>query len=165
MYPRYLGIDPGTGKNNCGWGVVEGDDSHPFELIGYGTIQLAYNPSFGRKLTVIAGAVVDLIEQHKVNIMCCETFFAGRFTRFGASRIPELRGVLQHYADIYNLPFIDIAPTSMKKIVTGSGKGDKKDIIQNICSRFNIDKPISDHEADAIGISLAGAYMELNKDA
>jgi Holliday junction resolvasome RuvABC endonuclease subunit len=132
------------------------------ELLEFGTINLKRIKSFGAKLTKIAREIVMLVETHGITHIACETFFFHKGKNRGIVRIPELRGVLQHYADIYNLHWLDVHPTSMKKIMANNGRATKAAVIRAVRRHFELSKAdypeITDHEADAIGICYV-AYV------
>jgi len=160
MKKKYLGIDPGTSDLNCAWAVLDGK-----KLIDFGTIDLRKIRSFPKKLTKIIRDIVDVIDKYEITHMACETYFANFGKARGIVRIPELRGVLQHYADIYDLEWIDVHPSQMKKIVTGKGNAKKGEVMRAVRKRFKLPKTkypdLTDHEADSIGI-VSSAY-ELSK--
>lgn len=74
----------------------------------------------------------------------------------------ELRGILELFLEDVKNHIIYVAPTQLKKFITGSGKGDKSKIMKDVYKRWNFDSQTSD-EADAFGLWKIGNYL-LDKD-
>ena len=158
MKEKLLGIDPGTSDYNCSWALLcEG------KLEKFGTIDLKKIRHFPKKLDVIAQRICDILEVNNVTCIACETYFANFGKATGIVRIPELRGVLQYLSSIYNLKWVDVHPSQMKKLIAGKGNATKDDVMKSVRKRCRLRKNIqvNSHEGDAIGIALA-AY-ELSK--
>jgi len=148
MKKKFLGIDPGTSDYNCAYAVYDGKD-----IIEFGTIDLRKTKTFAKRLTKIARELTDIIERQEITDLAYEAFFLQKGKIQGSVRIPMLIGVLLHYADIYNLRYMDIFPSQMKKIVSGSGRASKEEVQAALEEDFNLPSDISNHESDAIGIA------------
>lgn len=154
-----LGIDPGTGLDNFGWGIVT-----PQGYIDSGIFRINPKLQFRKKLSFIGEFVIKLIGDYNITLMSVETFFAFGRSK-GGQRIHELRGVLQYISSIENIDYIDVAPTSVKKLVGNSGTSSKAKVAKAVASRLKIDvKNKSSHETDALAIALAGPYVKLQKE-
>src|SRR5699024_746746 len=83
------------------------------------------------------------------------------FSRFAATTqaLYKVVGIADLYAYMRMEKTIhEIAPTSVKKIVTGSGKASKGDVQEAVIRRLQIDKPdffANDDESDAVAVGLA----------
>lgn len=53
------------------------------------------------------------------------------------------------------VPFIMVAPTSLKKFLTGSGKGDKDQIMMSIYKNYGFEAK-DNNEADSFGLAICG---------
>jgi crossover junction endodeoxyribonuclease RuvC len=56
------------------------------------------------------------------------------------------------------IDYLLVAPTTLKKFVTGSGKGEKSMMILHVYKRWGVE-PTNDNEADAIGLLQIGRMM------
>ena len=159
-----LGIDPGTSKDNFGWGIItEGTKKKKYEYVDSGIYRLSPKLSFAYKLLSIAEHVSSLIEDYKVNMMSVESFFAFGRTK-GASRIHELRGVLEYLSAYYGIPFIDVAPKTVKLLTCGDGNGSKKKVATAVTKKLGVDlKSKTSHETDALAIALCATTVQLRK--
>ena len=87
------------------------------------------------------------------------------FSRFPATtqalfKIVGSSDVMAHWHD--SEPIAEIAPTSVKKFVTGNGRASKQDVQDAVIKRLRIDKPdyfANDDESDAVAVGLA-YYIE-----
>jgi len=88
------------------------------------------------------------------------------FFKFGSANVPHLKtlGVLEYF---YNCAFI--APTSVKKLVTGSGRASKEEVLNAVfckLSKYEMNSLIHDREdtvdAVAIGLAFLKQLEELN---
>lgn len=57
-----------------------------------------------------------------------------------------------------NVPFVLVAPTSLKKFVTGSGKGDKDKMMMSIFKDYGFEG-LDDNEADAFALAACGLFL------
>ena len=162
---RVLGIDPGTSKDNFGWGIIDiNKEKHGFSYCDSGIYRLSPKLSFGYKLRYIGEHVSDLIADYGVELMSVEAFFAFGKTK-GAGRIHQLRGVLEYMSAVHDIPFVDIAPMTVKKVVTGSGKASKKQVSNAVAKHLGVPelKKRTSHETDALAIALCGRHIQLKK--
>ena len=74
----------------------------------------------------------------------------------------ELRGILELFLEDVcseaTASIIYVAPTQLKKFITGSGKGDKAQIMKEVYKRWKFDAKNSD-EADAFGLFKIGYHL------
>jgi len=81
------------------------------------------------------------------------------YANWACTRLSEVSGVVR--AAMYPIPIVDVAPKTVKKIITGKGTASKQDVMIAIQELLGIETT-NDNEADAIAIMLIGeAYMEL----
>lgn len=78
--------------------------------------------------------------------------------KYRAHQIGELGGVIRLALDESNIPFTVIAPTVLKKFVTGKGNSPKSLILKYLLSYFGADVDQED-AGDAMGLALYGAYL------
>jgi len=86
--------------------------------------------------------------------------YAFGFHNSGFTKIVEIGGVIKLIASDKNVPVLDIAPTTLKSLITGNGKASKNDVI-NITSKVTQSVIIDDNISDAIALYLCGeAYID-----
>jgi len=78
--------------------------------------------------------------------------------KFRAHQIGELGGVIRLALDENYIPFTIIAPTVLKKFVTGKGNAPKSLVLKYLLSYFGADVD-QDDAGDAMGLALYGAYL------
>ena len=78
--------------------------------------------------------------------------------KWRAHQIGELGGVMRVAMLEADVPFLAIAPTVLKKFVTGKGNAPKSVVMKYLLSYFKIDVD-EDDAADATGLALMGAYL------
>lgn len=120
----YLGVD--QSYTSCAY--VVSDDS--LNVVAFGTITSDKNLDIYSRALHIAKKLVDISMQYKIHTLRIEGLaFAmrGNATRDLAGLLFTIRTVFA--LDCGNVRIYEIAPTSVKKSATGSGKADKSDMI------------------------------------
>jgi Holliday junction resolvasome RuvABC endonuclease subunit len=90
--------------------------------------------------------------------------YAFGFHNNGITRIIEVGGVIKSLCYKYNVPIIDVAPTTIKSIITNTGKATKQDVadVVNIIVDDNI---VNDNITDALAIYFIGmGYIKSLQD-
>lgn len=105
--------------------------------------------------------MTELVKLWKVELVAIEGYAYGKFMKREA--LGELGGVLRLALYDLRVPYIVIAPSSMKKFVTGKGNADKDEVMTAVSEKYghNFD---TDDEADAFGLALMAA-LTLNSQA
>lgn len=75
--------------------------------------------------------------------------------------------IIRYRLFLAEIPYVLIAPTTLKKFVTGAGNSEKSRMVLTVFKRWGIETA-NDNEADAIGLlqigrMLTGAYQPTNK--
>ena len=152
---RILAIDPGS--RTTGWAQLVGNT-----LLLNGNLKLPGSKDEAKTYTTLnyfirqqlEGMMVNPGLVLKPNYIVLESFFTGRMR--GTTVIPELRGVIKLAAyQVGGVKVVNVAPGTVKKYVTGSGRASKNEVRAAICKKFNISIKSHD-EADAIAIGLTG---------
>lgn len=78
-----------------------------------------------------------------------------------ARALTEFGGIVRyHLRKIGHVP-IEVAPTSLKKFVTGSGRAEKADMLYAVAVNFGVQ--LTDHNmADAFGLAKIGVALQLS---
>lgn len=88
-----------------------------------------------------------LIENHAFNAI-------GR----AKSVLAKLNGIVEFWLWHRQIPYILVAPTTLKKFILGKGKGDKSFIVREVFKAYGLDAG-TDDEADACVLAHIGAYL------
>lgn len=97
----------------------------------------------------------DTITVEKINLI------GAKFNANAILRLCEIRAMIKLVADSCGIEVREVNPMSMKKFITGSGRGTKQDVANSVCKAFNMSidsipkihtkNPLYD-ECDAIGL-------------
>lgn len=161
-----LGLDPGTATT--GYSLLE--------LNGHGLVPLDYNLIETKKtftpperLSIIYDHVGEIIRSKTPDVMVIEKVFFSSNAKT-AIRVGQAQGVMLLAAATFNLPVVEYAPGTIKKIVTGNGRANKKEMqasIYNIFKELGFEvkseknkKTHFDNVADALAIAYC--HIKLN---
>jgi crossover junction endodeoxyribonuclease RuvC len=141
---RILAIDPGS--MNLGWVYMEDRQI----VQGPGTIKL-WGGGDPRTYLNIHAFIQGHIRAVQPDIVALESYFPHR--QRGAVVIPELRGIIKLVSYQLGLDVIEIAPSSVKKTITGNGRADKDLVRRMVNEEYGLSLSSTD-EADAIAIAI-----------
>lgn len=152
-----LGIDPGTATS--GWGVIRKNCSG-FEAVEWGLIETDKRNDMASRYVDIYKGLSKIIKTHKPAVMAIEkVFFATN--RKTAIRVGQAQGVMLYCAARARLEIAEYAPGTIKKLVSGSGRADKKQVQQAVRVYFGArvrsekhKKTHFDNAADALAVAL-----------
>lgn len=164
MFPTtILGIDPGTATT--GYGVIELLPGG-VELVTYGLISTSKDGSPEARLAAIFDEMNLLFSRYNPGIMAIEKVFFANNAKT-AIRVGQAQGVMLLSAAHRRIPVVEYSPMTIKKIVTGSGKSDKKAIMKTVAEILGskvkagkLGKTHFDNAADALAIALCHAFKE-----
>lgn len=119
-----------------------------------------YTKTWGPKVTGVqrlswfAHKFGEEVEDYQPNIIVIEGYAYARGQ--GAHQIGELGGVLRLQMHLNALRYVEVAPSKLKKFVTGKGNAKKEIVMVELYKRFGVEVPTTD-EADAAGLALMAA--------
>jgi crossover junction endodeoxyribonuclease RuvC len=156
-----LGIDPGTATT--GYGVVRLNGKGN-EVVSWGLIETGKDGLKENRLDFIYEETLKLIDKHKPDVFVFEKiFFASNAKTVIA--VGQAQGVLLLAASKAKVDVAEYAPGTIKKMITGSGRANKKDVQMHIRkilgNRVKSDKHKKTHfdnAADALAIALTHAF-------
>lgn len=158
-----LGIDPGTATT--GWGLVESMNSG-LVVKKWGLIETSKENLDEVRLQSIHRQMTGLLEEYKPDIFAIEKVFFATNAKT-AINVGQAIGVMLLSAASKKIPVKQYAPGTIKKIVTGSGRADKKivqqavrKILGNQVKSEAHKKTHFDNAADALAIALCHVMME-----
>jgi len=158
---KIIGIDPGTATT--GYGVIEIVEEKLIP-VKFDLIETSKNGTPEQRLASIHRQLLDIFDIYQPEEMAIEkVFFATN--RKTAIRVGQAQGVMLLAAATYNLPVFEYAPGTIKKVVSGNGRADKKMVEQSVRdhlgsgvhSRPN-EKTHFDNAADALAVALCHIY-------
>lgn len=135
-----LGIDPGTATT--GYGVIKiADDiigrefEYDLELINYGNISTPKEHLMENRLMTIHTELNGILEKYKPDQMVIEMLFFGANTTTAIS-VGQARGVIMLSAAKHKVPIAEYTGPSVKLMVAGSGRADKKQVHEAVRKWF-----------------------------
>lgn len=148
---RIMGIDPST-KTGLVVLDFENGDKHVVKMVEVS--QAKTTTDIARALSV-AKQVISECLKYGPNFIVVESIPQGmkfvNYTQLLAAYSVRLKLVEN------NLPYIDVHPLSLKKFVTGVGKGKKQLMLKEAYKRWEIEG--TDNEIDAYGLAMFGAAL------
>lgn len=151
-----LSIDQGIA--NLGFSILKCKDNNIKKIIQSGTITTTTKEPDNKRILFLYEKLESICEKEKRNIklLTCEKI-NGKIMR-----VQLITGILYLFSAKYNIPIIEIVPSSIKKEVCGNGRAKKEEIKKNINKIIEIKKKTTDHEIDSIAIGLTG-YRKIRK--
>ena len=154
-----LGIDPASIRN-LGVALMAIDEIKKPEIRFHTTIILPDYETDGGRYKSIYDSISDLLSQHKPSVVVME-LSRGFGQSFVRQNLQESVGVMKLCCHNHNIPVVEISPKHIKLIVAGSGNAKKNDVKVWVKNIVNMDKPKSEHEADAIA-SVITYFIDKN---
>ena len=159
---RILGIDPGSSR--CGYGVIdiEGKKGIPV-WVAHGCIETDKNSEACEKLNRVFNDIISLIERYRPDQVSLELLFMFHNQKT-VMRIAEARGVILLACAKSGLALqtFEYTPMQVKLAVTGYGRSDKKQVMEEVIKALNPVRNISsgkkdgfDDAADALAVAMA----------
>lgn len=163
-----LGIDPGTATT--GYGLIDVSLSD-YDFMEFGLIETKKDQTPENRLATIYELMNVHLKRLKPDVMVMEKifFFSNAKT---VIRVGQAQGVMLLAASQNNVPVVEYAPGTIKKMVTGSGRAKKKEVEeavrQILGNKVNVDKTRRitrthiDNAVDALAIAICHVYKSLN---
>lgn len=150
---RVLGVDPGL--NVVGYAVLEGDDSGPV-VVEAGVIRTGGSrQSLPDRLVTIHRGILELIEEFHPEALALEQIHSHPNHPRTSILMAHARGVIVLAASLNHLAIQGYAPTTIKKVLTGSGRAPKEQMQQAIRTELGLTRLPEPHDvADACAIAL-----------
>ena len=110
------------------------------------------------RLLEIETSLLNILKDINIDYCCIENVYFGKDLTTG-TRLLQARGVILLVMAKLNIPYTEISPLGIKKMITGYGKANKQQMqvmIKKILGLQEIPKP--DDAADALSMAIA-AWM------
>lgn len=155
-----LGIDPGTATT--GYGLVR-KNGKGNEVVKWGLIETDKSLLKERRLDFIFEETLRLINLHKPDVFVFEKVFFANNAKTVIS-VGQAQGVMLLAASKAKVEVAEYAPGTIKKMITGSGRANKKEV--QIAVRKILGSKVKserhkkthfDNAADALAIALTHA--------
>ena len=151
-----IGIDPGLAR--VGYGIIEASNGNK-KLLDCGIIETPKGKLEEKRLLEIFQDLQKLINKWKPNYAAVEKFFFYKSST--TISVVQARGVIMMTLGLLDIPISEYSPAQIKLAVSGSGKANKKEILNAVMLELNLDyAPKPDDSADAIAIALTKIYEE-----
>jgi len=155
MSYKTLGIDPSLTRT--GYCCLDGNElDTSFYGRGMGIID-AHKLRGTERLIYLEERLWNLITSNKFDLICIEGYSYGSKGR-AVFDIGELGGILRLNLHKAKMPWIEIAPATLKKFVTGSGIAEKDMVTMNVMKKWGIECA-NNNEADAVSLAMIGYYL------
>ncbi len=160
---RILGIDPGTAT--IGYGALIHGTNNDLTYLGSGIIQTPKELGAGKRLCMIRGDLIQLIQEYNPDILAVETIFFFKNAKT-AMAVAQARGVILEAAATCSIPVAEYSPMQVKQQVTGHGKADKRLVQEMIAALFNFPAIIKpDDASDALALAVCHTRFKYLLDA
>lgn len=162
-----LGLDPGTATTGYGFIKTAGTE---MEALNWGLIETDKNNNPSHRLVNIFRQMDKLILKYSPDLVAIEKVFFARNAKT-AIRVGQAQGVMLYCAANHKLEVFEYAPATIKKLITGNGRADKKlmqksvrKILGNHIKSKKHKKTHFDNAADALAIAMTHAISINGKE-
>jgi crossover junction endodeoxyribonuclease RuvC len=154
---RILGIDPGLRLTGYGCVELPVGASEP-ALVEAGVFRLKQNAPLPERLKQLDEDLASVIEELAPRHIVVEQLFSHYKHVRTAILMAHARGVVVAAGAKAGLTFDELAPTEVKKAITGNGHATKRQMQQAVTAQCGLDEiPEPPDVADAIAIALCAA--------
>lgn len=152
MTDRILGIDPGLQRT--GYAVIE-RRKRTGSLLEGGVLRSDPTRSLPERILEIASGLREIIGEFQPSAMAVEQAIVhGRNFR-SSLLVAQVRGAVLLVAADAQLPVIHIAPTEVKRMLTGSGRATKAQVQSAVQNELRLLALLEPHDvADASAVAL-----------
>src|SRR3989344_7137870 len=120
-----LGLDPGTATT--GFGVVEITEEGETNVIEWGLIETDKDGFKEDRLKFIYKETLSLFKKHAPDLFAIEKVFFATNAKT-AIAVGQAQGVMLLAASTHKVKVVEYSPPTIKKMITGSGRANKKDV-------------------------------------
>ncbi len=131
-----LGIDPGTATT--GFGVIKIPDdimtrefNYDLELIDYGVVATSKDDLMPKRLMQLHHGIEEVLKKYSPELIAIEMLFFGANTKT-AIAVGQSRGVIMLSAGVHSIPIQEYQGLTVKLMITGSGRADKKQVHEGV---------------------------------
>lgn len=153
-----LGIDPASVK--CGYGIVR-VEGQSISYVECGVLQVRAAVSKWARIHEIASDLQTVLAVHHMgrgDRVGVESAFVPIKNFSGADTLAEARGACVFVclnAGVTNV--VSVAPSSVKKAITGSGRAEKEAVASVLATMFSLRTAMAPDASDALAVAVAVA--------
>ena len=158
-----LGIDPGTATS--GYGLLE-INHESYKATYWGLVETSKDKEPERRLANIYKQMLSIIRETKPDVMAIEKLFFATNAKT-AIRVGQAQGAILVAAAESKIAVYEYAPGTIKKVISGSGRADKKQMQQSVRKYLGAKvrsekkkRTHFDNAADALAVALCHAIRE-----
>ena len=151
-----IGIDPGLA--GTGIGIVSGER---MDISGYsfGAIETRKTDSVAIRLDIIYTRLVKLLKGQAFDLMVVEDIFSLEKYPKSGILLGKVAGVVMLAGAHAGIPVIEVPVRESKKILSGNGNADKKQLEKAVRHHLKHQEPIRPfHASDALALALIGLF-------
>lgn len=149
-----VGIDPSLAGSAVA--IIRADGSHSVKRFASKSRGTSVRERNGRYLSVVS-RIIEFIGDDDPLVICIEGYSYG--SHQGQAALAELGGILRSDLCVYeSAKIFEVAPTTLKKFVTGKGNTDKIAVVAKSLERWDVGFSTSD-EFDAFGLAKIAACI------
>ncbi|MCS7092320.1 MAG: crossover junction endodeoxyribonuclease RuvC [Patescibacteria group bacterium] len=156
-----LGIDPGTATT--GFGILKVKSDSDFEVVDFGLIETEKNTNTAERLLQIHLKISKIIASYNPDVLAMEKIFFATNAKT-VIQVGQAQGVMLFAAAQNSIDVFEYAPGTIKKLISGNGKSDKKQMQKALRNLFGAKirsrphkKTHFDNAVDALAIALTHA--------
>jgi crossover junction endodeoxyribonuclease RuvC len=151
---KVIGVDPGV--TATGFGVLEVGPSG-VTVVDAGVISTTTGQALEARLNALHQAVHRIIDIQKPSLLIVEDLYTEyKFPRT-AVLMGHARGVIYLAARQLGVPVVALAPSEVKRAVTGNGSAGKVQVQRAVQTLLGLESlPRPSHVADALGLAVTG---------
>jgi len=154
-----LGLDPGSVR--LGYGLISTDGA-AVECIEAGTISAPASKPIGTRLAEIGADLEALLLEQMPDVVAIEHGFVAVIrgsVQQGALISSEARGVARFLAARSGIEIVELAPTAIKKGVTGSGRADKPTVARMVQRLLGLKRRPDPDASDALAAAIVASRI------
>jgi crossover junction endodeoxyribonuclease RuvC len=150
---RIIGIDPGLRRT--GWGVIDSEGTR-LSYVASGLITSASDDPLAYRLRALYAGLIEVITTFRPQEAAVEETFVNKDAR-ATLKLGQARGMALLAPAQRGLRVAEYPPNVIKKTITGTGHGEKRQIVAMIGVLLPRAKCDSADEADALAIAVCHA--------
>ena len=148
-----LGVDPGTTR--VGYGLIK-KEGKKLSHLKSGLLKIK-STRYGSRLVELSRSFENLLKKHRPDVVALEQLYFMK-NRKTALDVSQARGVLMLLVVKSGLKVRELAPSTIKKAVTGYGLASKKDVAKMVgyFLKINVEDKLDD-VTDALAIAIVAS--------
>lgn len=150
-----LGLDPGL--RQTGWGVIS-MRTHQIHYQAAGDINPPAQKDMAHRLGYLQGGIEEIMLQYQPAMVVIEEIYVNHNGQ-STLKLGMARGALLSMAGRLAIPVVEYAPRQVKKMITGQGQAQKKQIgfmVKRLLP--TIPNDLSHDALDALALAIVGGW-------